>query len=117
MNREHTPGPWYVRNCDDSSSMNMTVISASDKYKEVSHDWYKEEADTVCIVFHQLHPQVSCEKEDFGDGDAKLIAAAPDLLDACIYAIEAYEGDGLENMDVRDQMIYKLCKAAVEKAV
>ena len=77
---KHTPGPWYIRRCDDSSFMNMTVISTQDWGHK--HSWFNNESDTIAIVFHQLLPQVSCEIDDLGDANAALIAAAPELLAA-----------------------------------
>lgn len=73
-----TPGPWFVRFADDRMSMNMTTVGT--KVYE-GHNHYESELDTICIVFHQLDPLVSCEMEDFGDANARLISAAPDLLD------------------------------------
>ena len=85
---QHTPGPWYIRRCDDSSSMNMTVISTQD-WGPHNNSRFHNEPDTIAIVFHQLLPQISCEIDDLGDANAALIAAAPELLAAAKRAEQA----------------------------
>ena len=36
------------------------------------------------------------------------------LESACKIVVEGYEGDGMENMEIRDDVFYKYCKAALE---
>lgn len=51
------------------------------------------------------------------NANAQLIAAAPELLEACIEVVKGYEGDGMENMQARDEVFYKICKEAINKAL
>jgi len=78
-NTKFTRGPWFVRYCDDDKFQCMTVISSND-YGPSNRSQFDNESDTVAIVLHQLGPAVSHELDDFGDANAKLIAAAPELL-------------------------------------
>ena len=48
--------------------------------------------------------------------NAKLIAAAPELLEACKQIVHDYELDGMEGMETRDVVFYKICKEAIKKA-
>lgn len=107
MNREHTPGPWEAEEQDNS-----LWITGRDRTANVICDI----VERMSVLDEGTNTHTPCLQDEYF-ANARLIAASPDLLDACIYAIEAYESDGFENMDVRDQMIYKLCKAAVEKAI
>jgi len=36
-----------------------------------------------------------------------------DCVEACKTVVESYEGDGMENMDNRDQVMYDTCKKAL----
>jgi hypothetical protein len=62
---KHTPGPWKVRR---NQSTNKPACQITTKDKEV-----------IC----------SMAKGDFGLDDARLIAAAPELLAACEAALDA----------------------------
>ena len=39
------------------------------------------------------------------------------LLEACKIVVSGYEGDGMEQMGVRDGVFYRHCKAAINKAL
>lgn len=64
MTTTHTPGPWFVAETDDNEGYPETVIRAMDGVAGVS----------VAVDFPKI----------FGmrDANARLIAAAPDLLEA-----------------------------------
>lgn len=79
--RGHTPGPWYVRYCDDDAFMCMTAISAV-PVPERNVDLYDERdpEQMVAIVYHQHPPFVRPEDVEGAEANARLIAAAPELL-------------------------------------
>ena len=76
----HTPGPWFARSDDDGKS--WSVISASMTTKS-----------TICYIYGNRSAAVK-------PIDARLIAAAPDMLAAlklalpCVIGIEERHGDG-----------------------
>jgi hypothetical protein len=87
-NPSFTPGPWFVRYCDDDYHQSMTVISSDSKWDgKPNIGLFADESDTVAIVYHQLRPTVGVDKDPgFSDNVALLIAAAPDMyaaLQAC----------------------------------
>lgn len=75
MKDKHTPGPWRL----------MTHKYPSGRvyvYTNHGSDWLFDQDDNPIIHFHQAdYDSEACY--DFTDEDAFLIAAAPDLLDAC----------------------------------
>ena len=82
----HTPGPWEV--------VNSEIHSADEVIAEVYIlDGFRAD-----------------------EANARLIAAAPDLLEACLTVVNGYETDGMEGMGNRDEVFYKFCKAAIAKA-
>ena len=85
-----TPGPWFVRRCDDDDHMCMTVISNKD-YGPFNNSQYDSEADTVAITFHQCLPAVAAERDDFGDADTALIVYLRNHAEAIAGLIEAAE--------------------------
>lgn len=81
---QHTPGPWIVYNDSDDGKTNRIEIAARGK--------------TVARIYH------SVPKEDLPN--ARLIAAAPDLLEALRVAEES----------VGDLKALEIVRAAIAKA-
>lgn len=78
----HTPGPWFIRYCDDDYHQCMTVIS-SKNYGPSNTMLYDDESDTIAIVYHQLSPYVGTDHHpEEHDSNVRLISAAPDLHEA-----------------------------------
>ena len=72
---KHTPGPWEIKRHYDSC------------YKNISAQKHTELAQVVwCMEDEDRSPE--CE------ANAHLIAAAPELLDALCYLLEASSGQG-----------------------
>ena len=38
------------------------------------------------------------------------------LMDACKTVVDGYEGDGMENMEIRDEVFYRECKSALAQS-
>lgn len=72
---KHTPGPWALH-CDGTSK----TLTGADHYNEPYVAVVGSDGKVVCDNAHYYAQQVSRE-------DMRLIAAAPDLLDA----LEAFE--------------------------
>jgi len=117
----HTPGPWFVRYCDDSRHMCMTVVSTKD-YGPSNEGQFDDDADTVAIAYHQCQPFVSGGFEindcDERDANARLIAAAPMLLEACeLFAeYDSVEHDDFETMVVAYASAIEAARAAIAAA-
>ena len=99
MKAAFTPGPWLV------------------------------EADDSCIVFQKSSRRIICDIEranvtgskahqDRQEADAQLIAAAPDLLEACKLFIEYDKNDATDGVAMMFAYSYmlKACRAAIAKA-
>jgi hypothetical protein len=118
MKIEHTPGPWFVRYCDDESFMCMTVISSSD-HGPSNNSVFENEDDTIAVVYHQCNPTVKSEEPDEADANARLIAAAPDLLNALKKVIDDLalraKIKGEKSLDISDGILY-CAQKAINKA-
>ena len=93
----HTPGPWTV------GKMNKTRIHATQAGYLIGQALPSEPNSA---------PQEQCE------ANARLIAAAPDLLEAAKVVVEAYmrlvQINGLPSLDLEHSM--KILKGAIAKA-
>lgn len=87
MTAQHTQGPWLI---SEEQGDNYVISSASNELE-------------ICTVW-----------EDPNKADARLIAAAPDLLEACIYLAEGIEACGLTGVYL-DQARAAIAKATGEK--
>lgn len=75
MKTKHTTGPWRI----DETSDTQTIAVES------------EQAEHICILQNDNADRTDFNKQDLAN--AKLIAAAPELLAACQQLV-AIEGDG-----------------------
>lgn len=95
MGTKHTPSPWAYR---EGGVFEPFEVYPTHGGPPVYGDWAP-----VCLV------------QDYGDDEAeanaRLIAAAPDLLDACAFALTILEGMGNGQGDAANA-----CRAALSKA-
>lgn len=75
MNAKHTPGPWTVSHPAISFQITAGKIHVADAFAKVSAG---------------ISDKYILESE--AEANARLIAAAPDLLDACKQAVKRYCG-------------------------
>jgi len=87
---KHTPGPWYV-GCEDEDTGEIEVISGVRPY--------------VCLVLPGAIDEVT-------PANARLIAAAPELLEALTEIVTAADGDGWKKLDAT----FAGARAAIAKA-
>lgn len=106
---DHTPGPWTVRSHEWWEDK-----SGQDRW----HDWLITDAEDsgvkITVIPHTF---------DATEADARLIAAAPDLLDALreyvAYQEQNMEGDLNQDRDVFEDIMedkMEQAKAAIAKA-
>lgn len=84
-NALHTPGPWHVNDQnvshDKSVPDNMLAVFAADQHKQDCKDLVGESC-VICLVAPQHRTT------DIDRANARLIAAAPQLLAACKIAVD-----------------------------
>jgi hypothetical protein len=102
---KHTPGPWAVESvfteADHDICVDYQIPNAGNPVPVASVYW-DDDDDGYPITLKQAN------------ANAKLIAAAPDMLEACIAAIEATGGSHLWNGWTRRFLI--LAENALRKA-
>lgn len=128
----HTPGPWRaIAQGGSSTVVAPTMPGRNDRRSEVTYG-YKEGGD-YCIAYpfmYQVEPGKSDEQARmdfvcFSHADARLIAAAPDMLAAlkkasqlasiaCDWHLEEVEidGDMVDTHDLRDEFDAAIAKAS-----
>lgn len=84
MSAKHTPGPWLIEKDGSAEHRNKANVIRG--------------ADGTMIVYGQAN-----------DADARLIAAAPDLLDALQVMLDAAQHDITQECDI--------ARAAIAKAI
>ncbi len=96
----HTPGPWTIRICEQGR--NWLEINGADRKGVVIGDYYEKRVNGETEVFFgaRINPD-----------DARLIAAAPDLLEACGRLVDAIENGG----STANVLLY--AKHAISKAL
>ena len=102
---EHTPGPWTI---ESSNSERWSQIIRPNNGR-----W---PYDNVAYIEEMYDEQ--CTKKGAHIANAKLIAAAPDLLEALQAYLEAFENHGITNTTNLDSIghIAELAYAAIDKA-
>ena len=90
---KHTPGPWYVEMGNDC----RLVVDAQE-----------------CVVAIVKSPDV--DPDEWETANAKLIAAAPDLLEACKQAARYIHVCGPKPLHVTDTLVHDALAAAIAKA-
>jgi len=102
----HTPGPWRIGMRNGANSNLVYAHNGVDQY----HD------DAICSVYGMYqHAEISAQKENSGLANARLIAAAPDLLDALkkIMAVTIFRADDLTGEQVE---AWTKARTAIAKA-
>jgi len=103
---KHTPGPWAIR-WPDFAAQESTYHDQREFYCPSASisgpDWSQ---------FALVYVMVQGAPDETGKANAALIAAAPDLLNACEAAAEALEGSEYRS----DQRVRDLALAAIARA-
>ena len=117
---EYTKGPWHVRRTDDSHAMNAIYVSTKKGLYGPQHDGAQgmgcnsEHSEVVAITLLQA-PRLADVEDGRWEENACLIAAAPDLYEACLYAVNATEeaevGAKIDWRDVSAKLLSALAKA------
>ena len=99
MSTQHTPGPWQLSE--------YTWKDGSGTYRRVEQvEQFGDVVASVCIRHSANHTLDAC-----GDANARLIAAAPDLLEALQLAVRQNSHDMLMTGEE-----LRKCEAAIAKA-
>jgi hypothetical protein len=99
--KRHTPGPWR--------------IWTSNSFRRISSDATGHDGDVLhAVVQRDGHPDLHFPNGGFEGPDARLIAAAPDLLEACKKSLGVLAGDDMTKQALIDALT--LCRAAIAKA-
>ena len=93
---KHTPGPWLIEAQNSHTGAIATVHNTTDVWVEIwSENW----------IVTGMGPEEQ-------SANARLIAAAPDLLEALKEIIAAADGDGWNQLDAS----FATARAAIAKA-
>lgn len=95
MSAAHTPGPWVVKFRNDGSSY-------------ISMDTIDGEHKQFDLALSVTYPS--------DVADARLIAAAPEMLDALRKAVVLLAGACVHSPELEPQEIYEAVSAAITKA-
>lgn len=93
---QHTPGPWATHG---SGNCPCGMVFGPDGNVLVHHAVTHEWADFIPVEAQQI-------------ANARLIAAAPELLEACKALLALYQANGMPNSGGS----YEMAKAAIAKA-
>lgn len=102
----YTKGPWNVRHSESKTAFNVIGTVPGCKYKIAR-----------CPYIITAIEELDKREKDEAEANAKLIAAAPDMLQVLTNFIEDYEGwKSGENDSNNVEGIYEQAKAAINKA-
>lgn len=101
MTGKYTPGPWSVYDCHGDKLDACRFENGAFQVMSVDCDHH---AVADCSCNH------SCRMEDECEANARLIAAAPDLLEACMEAVEALNGHP-NTMGTEELLLSAIAKA------
>lgn len=99
---KHTKGEWVVKSSKETNNLYSMIYSEDVRIAEV-----KSYGNDNCF-----NDATYTEKE----ANAKLIAAAPDLLEALIEAKERYCTNPYESLTIEAKIIYDKINNAINKA-
>lgn len=88
MSEKHTPGPWEVEDRRHAPLKNIRIVAGN-------HDiaWMSDVHQRDYQAGYKRSDQPEADAKDaVGLANARLIAAAPELLAACKAALDAYDG-------------------------
>jgi len=100
MKKPHTPGPWRI----DDSEISPLILTDSDEH---------ETGAIVAKVFSNAEAG-NDEPEEVNNANARLICAAPDMLDALLWAQDAL-GE-MSDLSDGEKDVLKAIRAAIAKA-
>lgn len=110
---KHTAGPWHV--CDDAKCSCFTVMATHHPICEITRGPWGDSWPEVSPFIAEVEPEAFIQQIDYGEiADAtaranwRLIAAAPDLLEALQFVLSAH---GEQLHDAFDQAHKAIAKA------
>jgi len=104
MKPKHTEGPWSI---------------SENSYEIISKELNSVTRVAICLNNFKLGDSIETTLKRISEShaNAKLIVAAPELLEVCIRIVESYEMKELKGMSKRDLEFYEICKGAINKAM
>ena len=96
---KHTPGPWKMAEInDESQNLTHCIVSANDEN---------------LLITYAL-PPTDCRDEFYGN--AQLLSAAPDLLEACKYVVKWHKENDSGEGELFGLDFVTTCISAIAKA-
>ena len=112
MEKKFTKGEWCTKGsliyCGEKAIGSTFYARKTDETRLSGESWLDMRKRTAA----QREVDTKIEPE----ANAKLMAAAPEMLDVLISIVHDYEGDGMEGMRARDEVFYRLAQQAIKKA-
>ena len=103
----HTAGEWHVYNNGRCLEYEILVYPHKD-FRDYEH------AKRICTV-HKF-PAINDPHYERLLANARLIAAAPNLLDACVHLLECPDLNNLDHLDIISREAIRLGQQALTKA-